>query len=104
MRSPPFPPLPLSAGLPKSKTNWLSFGRRAKRSTAVSARKSCCVRERVEVEVEVVDVAGGGAVPVLLATVAFFVPYGIDGAAREVEAKMAAAMIGVKNMLEVKVD
>jgi hypothetical protein len=56
------------------------------------------------VEVEVVDVAGGGAVPVLLATVAFFVPYGIDGAAREVEAKMAAAMIGVKNMLEVKVD
>lgn len=63
MRSPPFPSLPLRAGLPKSKTNWLSFGRSAKRSTAVSARKSCCVRERVEVEV--VDVAGGGAVPVL---------------------------------------
>jgi hypothetical protein len=45
------------------KTNWLSFGRSAKRSTAVSARKSCCVRERAEVEV--VDVAGGGAVPML---------------------------------------
>jgi hypothetical protein len=70
----------------------------------VSARKSCCVRERVEVEVEVVDVAGGGAVPVLLATVAFFVPYGIEGAAREVEARMAAAMRGVKSMLELKVD
>ena len=104
MRSPPLPPLPFSAGLPKSKTNWLSFGRRAKRSAAVSARKSCCVRERVEVEVEVVDVAGGGAVPVLPATVAFFVPYGIDGAAREVEAKMAAAMRGVKSMLELEVD
>ena len=55
-------------------------------------------------EVEVVDVAGEEDVPVLLATVAFFVPYGIDGAAREVEAKMAAAMRGVKSMLELKVD
>ena len=50
-------------------------------------------------EVEVVDVAGGGAVPVLDATVAFFVPYGMEGAARDVEAKMAAAMRGVKSML-----
>ncbi len=73
MRSPPLPPLPLRAGFPKSNTNWLSLGSRAKRSTAVSARKSCWVRESVEVvEVEVVEVAGAGAVPVPVAVVVAF--------------------------------
>ena len=79
------------------KTNWLSFGKSAKRSTAVSARKSCCVRERVEAEV--VDVAGAEAVLVLDAEVVALRPYGCEGAASEVEAKMAAAMIGVKSIL-----
>jgi len=85
MRSPPLPPLPLSAGLPKSKTNWLSFGRSAKRSAAVSARKSCCVRERVEEEGA--DVAGGETMLVVEVVIVFDV-----GAARETEAKMAAAI------------
>jgi hypothetical protein len=130
MRSPPFPPLPFSAGLPKSKTNWLSFGRRANRSTAVSARKSCCVRSRVMVEdvlgLDVllavvvaddnVDDAVGFVVPVrvmaddnvddavrvTVAKVVFDEPdIGFEGAARAEEAKMAAAIIGVKSILRI---
>jgi len=71
------------------------------RSTAVSARKSCCVRERVRVDVDVVDVAGAGAVPVLDAAAVALRPYGFEGAPREVEAKMAAAIIGVKSILRI---
>ena len=60
IKSPPFPPLPLSAGLPKSKTKFSLSGSRAKRSAAVSARKSWAVRERP------VLVAAGTAVMVVL--------------------------------------
>ena len=63
IKSPPLPPLPLSAGFPKSKTKSELEGRRAKRSTAVSARKSWAVRDRPVLEVVV---AAGVALTVLL--------------------------------------
>lgn len=59
------------------------------RSAAVSARKSCCVRERVEEEGA--GVAGGEAM-LVVDVVVVFLPEDDVGAAREREAKMAAAM------------
>lgn len=70
------------------------------RSVAVSARKSCWVRERVELELEAVGVAVGAAMLVVLVVVDAFLPDGAAGAAREVEAKMAAAMRAVKCILK----
>lgn len=53
------PPLPgLAWGVLKSKTNCLSSGRRAKRSTAVSARKSLAVRLKPESSVRAVTGTG----------------------------------------------
>lgn len=85
MMSPWEPPLPLRAGLLKSKTKEESLGRSLKRSTAVSARKSCWVRLRVLVLVAFVLSRG----------------YMLAGTARAVDAKMAVVRRVLKYMVMV---
>lgn len=65
-RTPPFPRLALSRAFEKGKTNWESFGRREKRDAAVSARKSCWVRDRVDVGAVEVDMVLAVVVTVLV--------------------------------------